>query len=215
MQPNWKIKTPATSFPITLDQARKHCKVFNTDEDSIINIYLGAACRIVERDLGRCLMPTTFQMFFDDFLDVPQRSLYNYILGTIPPNRRAWNDDRMYLPLPPVQSISSIKYTDPSGVVQTLSSGNYVLDNIKEPCFVYPSFGNSWPASRGDHNNVIIEYIGGYTDAAHVPQDYKSAILLLVGHLFENRQENIAGQTISKLPMGYKDLLTDTCQTPF
>ena len=215
MQANWKIKTPASAFPITLDQAKKHCKVFNTDEDTIIQIYLGTACSIVERDLGRCLMPASIQMFFDDFIDIPERSLYNYILGTIPPNRRAWNDDRMYLPLPPVQSITSIKYTDVSGTIQTLSAGNYVLDNVKEPCFVYPSFGNNWPASRGDHNNVIVEYVAGYADASKVPQNYKSAILLLVGHLYENRQEVIAGQTVNRLPMGYKDLLTDSCHNLF
>jgi hypothetical protein len=215
MQPNWIIKTPPVAYPITMDQAKKHCKVFNTDEDTIIQIYLGAACAIVERDLGRCLMPTTFQMFYDDFLDIPERSLYNYILGTIPPNRRAWNDDRMHLPLPPVQSISSIKYTDATGTVQTMASGDYVLDNVKEPCFVYPAFGKSWPASRGDHNNVIIEYVAGYADASKVPLNYKSAILLLVGHLYENRQEVVAGQILNTLPMGYESLLTDSCKNPF
>lgn len=40
-----------------------------------------------------------------------------------------------------------------------------------------------------------------------IPDDVKSAILLLMGHLFENREAINVGNIVTKLPLGYEDLL--------
>ena len=39
-----------------------------------------------------------------------------------------------------------------------------------------------------------------------IPQRYKAAILLMLGHLYENR-EAVVGTIVSKLPLAYESLL--------
>jgi uncharacterized phiE125 gp8 family phage protein len=54
---------------------------------------------------------------------------------------------------------------------------------------VTPAYDKVWPSARSVRDAVQIRFIAGYGDAASdVPQAIKQAILLLVGHWFENRE---------------------------
>ena len=57
--------------------------------------------------------------------------------------------------------------------------------------------GQSWPSLYPRDDAVQIEYVAGYGAAASVPQVFKQAILLLVGHWYANRESSIVG-TISE-----------------
>ena len=62
------------------------------------------------------------------------------------------------------------------------------------------------PNTKDTLNAYKIRVVCGYTNAAAVPQLYKSAILLIIGHLYENKQQ-AQSQTLSEIPFGVKVLL--------
>jgi uncharacterized phiE125 gp8 family phage protein len=86
----------------------------------------------------------------------------------------------------PVQSVTSIKYLDMSGVKQTMPPTDYVVDTSTEPARITPVFGKIWPISLPQIGSVEITFIAGYS-AVH--EGIKSWIKLRVASLFENREE--------------------------
>ncbi len=123
-------------------------------------------------------------------------------------------EDFIRLPLPPVQSITHIKYVDNAGVLQTWPSSNYALsaDKTQRPR-VDLGYGLSWPETRCQRDAVTIRMVCGYAsgnspeDASAVPGTIKAAMLLLIGHWYEHREEVLVGVTPASLPMGVDALL--------
>lgn len=111
---------------------------------------------------------------------------------------------------PPVQSITSITYTDPSGTSQTLSATNYVLDK-SEPGRVFPGLNKIWPVTAFIPGCIAIEFISGYTDPRLVPDNMRSALMLTLGTLYENREQTVIGTRLMavELPEGVADLMAD------
>lgn len=108
---------------------------------------------------------------------------------------------------PPLISVTTLKYIDTAGAQQTLDASNYVVDTESEPGRIYEAFTTTWPSIRGDRNSVEIIYTAGYgTTAATVPQNIKQAMLLLIGHWFENR-ETAGIMTIKEMPLAVQSLL--------
>ena len=118
------------------------------------------------------------------------------------------------IPLPPLISIDSVRYDDTAGDEQTVSSLDYYVDNSSEPGWIVPV--TSWPSTIDAVNSVRIRFTAGYTpdtsvsppdQAANIPFNIKAGLLLLIGNLFENREENVAGTIANKLPFGVDALL--------
>ena len=99
------------------------------------------------------------------------------------------------LPCPPEIGIVSVKYVDQAGVEQNLP-----LDGSTVPY-------DGLPAVRGREGDVRIQYRAGYA-AGKVPAPIRHAILLMVSHLFNNRDAvtTTAAQP-AVLPMGVEALL--------
>lgn len=107
--------------------------------------------------------------------------------------------DQVVLPYGPVTSITSIKYLDEDGVEQTLSPSVYqrltdgrVVLNLDE----------EWPDLYDDAEAVRVRYVTG-----DVPAAIKAAILLMVGHLYANRETVVTGTIATQLPLSVKSLL--------
>jgi uncharacterized phiE125 gp8 family phage protein len=56
-------------------------------------------------------------------------------------------------------------------------------------------------------NGVEIQVVVGYGAEDAVPQEYKQAILLLLGHWYENREQVTVGEVAREIPMGVEALL--------
>jgi uncharacterized phiE125 gp8 family phage protein len=178
----------AASEVITLAEARKHLRIDpigGTEEhpdDDYITATITSAREWTELYLDRAVGSQTLELALDEFPDAIELKPY-------------------------VQSVTFIKYIDSDGVEQTIDSDDYTLDNYSSPCWVVPAFGAAFPTAREIPNAVKVRYVAGYDVDNPVPQAIVSAMLLIIGHLYENRQQNLAGMAVNELPMGVCALL--------
>ena len=110
-----------------------------------------------------------------------------------------------------VQSVTSIKYIDSDITEQTIGNTNYSLDNYSVPAWILQAVDYTWPTTASVGNGVKVRFVAGYTDGLAentnpCPKSIISAMLLIIGNLYENRQENTKLATVS-LPMGVYSLL--------
>lgn len=178
-----------TLEPVSLEEAKKHLRVPTNNEDAnIANIYIPAARRRLESELGRQLINATWQFGIDGFPS-----------GLCP----------IQLPVNPVQSVTSIVYVASDGTETTLGSDDYIVDTNSEPARIKPAWGTAWPATRARTNaqTVLVTFIAGYgTDAASVPAGLREAMFLLIGHYYYHR-EAVTAMNAKDLPRAVGDLL--------
>lgn len=179
--------------PISLQEAKDHLRSIVESEgieDSLIEALISAAREHVDgRDgiLGRQLITATWDLTLDEFPAC----------------------DWIPLPLAPVQSIASITYLDADGVSQTFSASNYALSADKN---VSPrvdlAYNASWPGTRNVRDAVTVRFVAGYGNGqASIPYRIRAAMLLLVSHLYNNREAVVVGANAVELPMGVDTLL--------
>jgi len=102
-----------------------------------------------------------------------------------------------------------IKYYDTDNVVAYLDGSNYFFDTKSEPGRIYLAYGKSWPGDTlRPASGVCVTYIAGYGAASDVPKKIKQAMLLLIGHLYENREAvQTTGLNIAEVPLGVGAIL--------
>lgn len=177
------LKTAPTAEPVSTAEAKTHLRVDSSDDDTYIDTLVKAARYVCEAMTNRQLITATYELYLDGF-----------------PSDNAW----IYLPHPPLQSVTSIAYTDSAGDAQTLSSSTgYQTDTKGIIGHVEPARFTIWPATYADTlNTVTITYKAGYGDAStNVPQSAIHGIKLLVGNWYENRESVVLGQMPATLPM--------------
>lgn len=178
-----ELITAPTVLPVTLTDAKTHLRVVDTDDDAYIDGLIVAATERAESFTERPFITQTWAAHLDRFP--------GYVVR---------------LPLPPLQSITSITYHDTADAEQTLVASDYYVDNKSNPARVIPV--DSWPATYARPNAVTITMVVGYGVApVDVPQTIRQAILLMIGDMFENREESVIGTTVSALPITAEHLL--------
>ncbi|MEI6317420.1 MAG: head-tail connector protein [Pseudomonadota bacterium] len=160
------ITAPAVE-PVSLDEAKAHCRVTASTDDTYITALVKAARRMCERGTGRLLVTQTWDVVLDRF-----------------PSGPTWK-----LPVSPVQSITHIKYYDGAGTQQTWSSAQYQLLKSSHAPSIALLPGYSWPSVQIDRAMPIeIRCVCGYGLAPAVPEDLKQWILVMVSGLYEKRE---------------------------
>jgi hypothetical protein len=101
------------------------------------------------------------------------------------------------LPFREIVSVTSVKYTDASGVEQTVDSGDYALFGH----LLEPAHGKVWPSPRTQREAVRIRYVAGYDSEDPAIAVIRGAILLMVGDLFKFRETTVTGTIATKVPM--------------
>jgi uncharacterized phiE125 gp8 family phage protein len=121
-----------------------------------------------------------------------------------------WPEDPYEVRYPPLISVTSIKYYDTDNTEYTMDAADYYVDTTSEPGRIGLAYGCTWPSETlRPINGIKITISAGYGAAAtDVPQAIRHAILLLIGHMYENREMVMATGAIPKeIPMSYKALL--------
>ncbi len=179
----WRVSTAPDDEPVSLAEAKLHLRVDMTDDDDLITGLITAAREWSEGYQNRAYITQTITLTLDEF------------------------PETFELPQAPLISVTSIKYIDTAGVQQTLSTDVYDVDTESEPGRVALAYSQCWPTIRGDINSVEVIFQAGYGDAgADVPASVKSAMKLLIGHLYEHR-EMVSEIKTTEVPMTVKSLL--------
>lgn len=179
----WFLKTSPASEPVTLQEAKTHIRVDTTEEDSYILALITAARERIEDWLDRAI--------------VSQVRVYV---------RDKWPQGRVLsLPGGRMLSLISVSYRDSSGVEHSFN--DILPDTETVPARLILPPDKSWPAdSLYPLNPIRVEYEVGYGSPADVPLKIKQALLLLVGHLYENR-EATSSDKLLEIPFGIAALL--------
>lgn len=160
-------------------------------EDDLLTALIAVAREYAEGFQNRAYITQTWELWLDDW---PK-------------------GDRIKIPLPPLQTVNSIKYYDTANVVATMATADYFVDDKSEPGRVVLAYGESWPSTTlRPANGVCVEFDAGYGDAASdVPKRVRQAMLLLIGHWNENREAVRTAMTRGEMlpvPLGVAALLS-------
>jgi uncharacterized phiE125 gp8 family phage protein len=151
----FKVVNPAATEPVTLAEARLQCKVDSDDttHDALITSLITAAREFAEHHTGRALAAQTLEGALDCFPAC----------------------DYIDLPMPPVASVTSIKYTDTAGTEQTLWASAYSLSGYGLSNRVNLAANATWPSTQDVADAVRVRFVAGY---AVIPEALKNAMLL-------------------------------------
>lgn len=156
-----------------------------TDEDTSLSAMITTARQICELWHGRAYIDRTYELTLDE-----------------------WPCNCIELPYPPLDSVSSIAYTDTAGTVTTWTATEYQVDATGFVGRIVPAYGYTWPTlTLRTLAGIKITYKAGYGPlASDVPERIKHAIKLVLGDLWENREDS---DTIDRytVPWGVKALL--------
>lgn len=222
---NYRLISPPTTEPVSLALVKVHLRVDWDDpaNDALIASYISAAREYCESYTHRAFFSQQWQLYLDHFPFWDE-------VGTLP--TRSHNDwplfsayyDRIAirLPRPSCISVDSITYLDLSGTRQTLDPSAYYVDNTSEPARIVPFAGSYWPYTQEFlPGSVTVSYTagsytsgtfgtGGFGEGAEgvstMPPSIIQAILLMTGHLYENR-ETTSDKPITNVPLAVSALL--------
>lgn len=162
VETSWTLQTGPTLEPLELDDLKAHLRITDAANDVLVDSYGRAAREEAEAYMGRGLLTQTWKYVLQDFAPV--------------------------MPLPmaaPLQSVTSVKYYDTDGTLQTLATSVYDVDTLARPGAVVLKPDQTWPSLQSTrlHWRVEIIYVVGWTTADAVPERIKQGIRLFVAYL--------------------------------
>ncbi|MDR3527228.1 MAG: head-tail connector protein [Rhizomicrobium sp.] len=160
-----QLLTPPSSEPVSLADAKAHLKIDGTEEDALVTSLITAARARTEWHCGRALLTQNWCLRLD----------------------RWPSDNVVEIPLPPLQSVSSIATTNPDGIRNVMDPALYRIDAASEPARVCFATG---PQHLRDRDGLEIAFTAGYGEAAAVPQPIRQAILEITAELYAHRGDD-------------------------
>jgi uncharacterized phiE125 gp8 family phage protein len=164
----YQLYKAATTIPVSVSDAKDHCRVSGSDHDSLISDLVWAAVHSFEKRANVCLSSQSWKAFLDKGYE--EIEMWKY----------------------PITSISSIRYYDSDNVVQTLSTDDY-YHNIDagstgynpRPTFI---FVEDVPSTYERDDAFIITFQAGYSS---IDYDVKQALLSWVYRKYENPNDAV------------------------
>ena len=190
-----EIKTKPAVEPMTTADAKLHLFVASalTADDDMIAEWVTAARQYIERVTKRQMITATWLKKMPRF---PAKSSFELLKA-------------------PLQSLTSITYTDTSGDQQTLDSSVFVVskeyaagaaDDYAQPGIISLADGETWPSTLSQADSVVVEFLAGYGDSADdIPEGLRAVIKILLNHFYNNRSMDVVE----------RDFILKTIMDPF
>lgn len=168
----------ATELPTTTDEVKLFARIDHAVEDSLIERFIKSAVKKIEDYLHGAILEQTWELVLD-----------------------AFPCGEIELPVPPLISVSSIKYIDVDGVERTVDASVYQVVTDAERGRLSLADGQDWPEAKPCTNAVVrIRFVAGYGDeAADVPDEIVEAVLRLVAVAYKYRDDPGGGAEMNKL----------------
>jgi len=178
------LATAPTQEPVTAADMAAHSRIDVSDE-ALLNVYIKAARQYCEKYTRRAFITQTWDAYFD-----------------------YWPASPVHLPMPPLQSVTSWKYTDDAAATSTWASSNYLV-SAGTPGRVFVVSDATMPTvTLQEADGVVIRFVCGYGNTADsVPENVRQAVRLLTAHLYEMREPTITGTTVMPVQYSLEALL--------
>lgn len=180
-------------YPVTLAEVKAQRNRTDTLDDAFLEGCIKAMTNHAEGVTRRQLVAATYELTVE-----------------------SWNPAaEIELPLPPLQSVISIKSVDYEGNETELDAAEYEVVTDTIVGFVRPAYGKTWPDARF----LVIRFVCGYPTegspaTATTPDAIKSWMLARVGTMDAFRETILVGQTVNELPHDFVDCLLDAYIVP-
>ena len=153
--------------PLLASEVKSFLRILNSNDDTLINSLIQTARKDAENFLNSSLITQTWKLSYDRY--VP-----NYV----------------FLPMGPVQSVSSVNVVAFDTTISTINSGGYYLSaGNRNLIFCVIPIGR----------RIDITYVTGYgDDASSVPAPIKQGMLFHINQMYDGRMggNSIPKQTI-------------------
>lgn len=166
--------------PVSVDELAIHLHIDEYDSSSGTELesFINTARETIEGITSRALFTQTWNYYFDAF---PSKNYFKIPFGNL-------------------QSVTHLKYTDSDGVITTMAVGtDYIVELNGDQCgrIVLP-YGVSWPSfTPYSSNPIAVQFACGWDydsdGLSSIPSKYKSAIKLICGDLYLNREGQVLG----------------------
>lgn len=165
------LQTAPAEEPLKINEVKQFLRIDIDDDDSLLDALIKASREYAETITRRRLITQTWKYYIDEW---PEK-------------------DYIELPYPPLQSVSSVKYTDYALTETPLTlATDYVVETNTEPGRVVLAYGESWPTATLDVMTPIeIIYICGYGTPEDIPQSLKHAMLIDIADMYEHRESYV------------------------
>jgi hypothetical protein len=186
------LVTPPTHEPLEVVEAKEYLRVTGSAEDRLIATLIREARQQFDGPMAwfsRALITQTWLLTLDQFPQI-WTGMWPYAdphLYAPKPGITNVRQDSIVVPLPPLQSVTSITYLDNTGSQQVLDPATYVVDTKSEPGEIYPIYGTVWPVTQYMPNAVSVTFVAGYGNAPTVPEAIKVWMKQVVAYRYDNR----------------------------
>jgi uncharacterized phiE125 gp8 family phage protein len=195
-----RVITPPASEPVSLDLARRHCRIDADYDDDLVAMYVTSARMWAESWLNRALFTQKLRYSVTWAPPPSATPLVPQSLIVFPLNWPPLMKRPIELPRAPAVSVEQITW-GPLEDMQVADPGDYTLNLGVEPGYVAvkPQL-----LPRIPQQSMIIDFTAGMSDAdpSAIPAPIRNAILLLTAFLYEQR-----GDVTAAMPEAAKMLM--------
>lgn len=182
-----RLVTAPTRPLVDLALVKQHLRVEadNHDEDALIDTLIRAATSMLEGRVQRRFVTQVLEWVTDE-----------------------WPEE-FHLPVAPVAAggVAWIKYRDVDGTLQTLATTDYVVSPCGPTVEIRPAQGTVFPVIDPDAAEAVVVRFTAGTAPVDAGENVHAAALLLIAHLYANRESVVIGQTVAQLPDGVDALI--------
>jgi uncharacterized phiE125 gp8 family phage protein len=180
------LEAPAVT-PVSLAEVRRQLRIEHEDDDLLLVRLINVATTYTDvmGALGHAMISQKWGQWVTS---TPEQSVK--------------------LTLGPVISVDAVKYYDTDGNLQTDTLSNYEIYGTKFSKTIGPKEGFNWPVAEDRSDAIRIEYTIGYgTSASDVPDTLRHAMMMLIGHWYEHRENELVGSISKNIPYGFDALI--------
>lgn len=168
-----EVVTAPTVEPITLAEAKAHLRVDFANDDAYITALITVARQQAEHEAQRSFAAQTLRARVSKF------------------------GDGVELERGPVTAVVHVRYQDAANVQQTLPASVYYVDRSGLVPVVRLASLQQWPQVFPQAGSIEVQYtVGTWVEPPRAAIQY---MLLLIGSMYENREQTVTGTIQAEL----------------
>lgn len=180
-----------SDWPVTVAQIARHLKLGTTtaDEDTELFNMMMAATHYCETIIKKGIALKDHEILLDNF----------------PPLK-----EPIYLPQGSETDAATVGYWNSEDVWTVLDADDHRIVTKHGRSYIHPAMGTSWPTDCNcEVGSVTVMYLAG-NQGAYTSPIIKQAVLLIIGALYENREDSVVDQglTPTTVPLSARRLLS-------